>query len=104
MVALPAKKGQVNERLAPVVEFGSWLRVLREEADRTGTEIAQKLGVVPSNIYQWELGYCLPSLEGDLPKKYARLLGITVTELRQRHKEARLQVKRLKREGQTETV
>ncbi len=99
MVALAAKKAPSTSRSAPLVEFGSWLRVLREEADRTGPEVAQKLGVVPSNVYQWELGYCLPSLDGDMPRKYARLLGTTVTEIRKRHKEARLQVKRMKREA-----
>ena len=104
MFALDTKKVPIAARSAPLLEFGGWLRTLREEADRTGPEVAQKIGVVTSNVYQWELGYCLPSLEGDLPRKYARLLGTTVTELRKRHKEARIKVKRMQREATSNLI
>jgi transcriptional regulator with XRE-family HTH domain len=99
MVALSTRKIQSSERLAPVVEFGTWLRSSREEANRAAADVAYRLGVTVSNIYQWELGYFLPSLKESQAKKYARLLGVPVAELRERLKQARSQVKQLKQEA-----
>jgi DNA-binding XRE family transcriptional regulator len=99
----PASRLQRDYQM-PVLAFGNWLRELREEADLTGAEVAEQLGVSHAAIYQWEGGHCLPSLDGPIERKYARLLKIKVGDFRQRHKEARLGVKRIKREREFQNV
>jgi transcriptional regulator with XRE-family HTH domain len=104
MVALSTRKIQSSGRLTPIVEFGTWLRSSREEANRAAADVAYRIGVTVSNIYQWELGYFLPSLKESQVKKYARLLGVPVAELRDRLKEARSQVRQLKQEALIATL
>jgi transcriptional regulator with XRE-family HTH domain len=72
----------------PYQDFGMWLRALRISKRLKVGEVADRLSVTDSSVSAWELGHYLPSLEGDVARKYARILGIKVAELRRKRDDA----------------
>lgn len=55
------------------------ITALRERADLTQTELAERLGVTQGAVSQWEHGLAHPSIR--LLPKLADILGCTVDEL-----------------------
>jgi transcriptional regulator with XRE-family HTH domain len=60
-------------------EFGPRLRRLREERDISQTELARLLGIDYMQVYRYERGLNLPSLETAI--KLAQILQISTDEL-----------------------
>lgn len=60
------------KRKSPVLENG-WLRMLREAAGLTQSEVAARLGVTKGCVSRWESGETAPTATRQL--QYARACG-----------------------------
>jgi len=59
--------------------MGQFIATMRRENGLTQKELAEKLGMSPSAISQWERGKCFPDVE--LFSDIAEILGVQLTEL-----------------------
>jgi transcriptional regulator with XRE-family HTH domain len=67
--------------VAMKLSFSQWLKLRRDIAGVTQSQIAQELKVRPQTISNWEKGVSNPSLDPDQTLRLCLLLKITLEDL-----------------------
>lgn len=71
----------ITRPLLMKLTFSQWLKVRRDIADVTQTQIAKALGVRPQTISNWEKGLSKPSLNPEQTQSLCAILKVNLDEL-----------------------
>ena len=63
------------------LRFGEWFRVARGRAGLTQAQIAERLGVKPQTVSNWENGVSSPSLDPVQMFDLCELMGVSLGEM-----------------------